>query len=405
MKNKSLQKLPVVRSTPYSPAPLEVVTMRQTGIKKLASGRYKARYFAGYDSRGKRRYPARSFDTQSQAIKWRTAQVAAKHSGRHSETHGLTVSQYLDQWLAMKAQVLRENSLYMYRQSLDTYVKPQIGKTKLSRLRPMHIEGMQAELLKVVSGSTVATARLLLNGAMKKAVRLGLIPSNPVSGTDAPKRNKKSRYEMTVDEMIRFIQACEGAGHWGLCLIFALKTGLRPEEFLGLQWPDLELAERGVVHVRRVMHKLLGGGWRWHEPKSKSGIRSVVFPGDLAAKLADHRRQQLEQKMRMGQSWQNNDLVFCTATGTPIRLTSIHRAFKPILQEAKLPEKIRIYDLRHSFVTFSLIAGVDAKTVSYEAGHASVAFTLDTYGNVLNEMRETASDKREQLFRNRASGR
>ncbi len=66
---------------------------------------------------------------------------------------------------------------------------------------------------------------------------------------------------------------------------------------------------------------------------------------------------------------------------------------------------MRIYDLRHSFVTFSSLAGVDPKTVSYEAGHASVGFTLDHYGNVLEEMREGASDKREQLFKSRTAAR
>jgi integrase len=152
------------------------------------------------------------------------------------------------------------------------------------------------------------------------------------------------------------------------------------------------------------MHILAGGGWRWHEPKSKSSIRSVVFPGELAGKLADHRRQQLERKLRAGQHWQTNDLVFCTKLGTPIRLSALQTEFKKILPRAQLPAIVRIYDLRHSFVTFSLVAGVDAKTVSYEAGHASVAFTLDTYGDVLSEMRETASDKREQLFKSRTTG-
>jgi integrase len=174
---------------------------------------------------------------------------------------------------------------------------------------------------------------------------------------------------------------------------------------LGITWSNVELGERGTVHVRRVVHKLAGGGWRWHEPKSKSGILSIVFSGELANKLADHRRQQLEQKMRVGQHWQSNDLVFWTSLGTPVRLCALHAEFKKILKVAGLPTSVRIYDLRYAFVTFSLVAGVDAKTVSYEAGHASVAFTLDHYGNVLNEMRETASDKREQLFKSRIAGR
>ena len=56
-------------------------------------------------------------------------------------------------------------------------------------------------------------------------------------------------------------------------------------------------------------------------------------------------------------------------------------------------------------MTFSLVAGVAAKTVSQEAGHASVAFTLDHYGHVLKEMHEAASDKREGLFKSRVSSK
>jgi hypothetical protein len=77
MKNKSLKSLAVKPRSPYSPAS-EVKTMRQTGIKKLSNGRYKARYFAGYDSHGKRRYPARTFDTQNDAIKWRKSQQSTQ---------------------------------------------------------------------------------------------------------------------------------------------------------------------------------------------------------------------------------------------------------------------------------------------------------------------------------------
>ena len=59
-----------------------------------------------------------------------------------------------------------------------------------------------------------------------------------------------------------------------------------------------------------------------------------------------------------------------------------------------------LYDLRHSFVTISLAAGIDLKTVSEEAGHASVAFTLDVYGPVLESMRDSAVSKREEWLRN-----
>jgi integrase len=381
---------------------------RQTGIRKLPSGHYKARYFAGFDANGKRRYPSRVFKLMSDAVKWRAAQVDAKGSGRHFEIHNLTVARYLDQWLSSKKQSLRENSFYMYTQTLDAYVKPLIGHLKLSRLRPSQIEAMQTELLGdelALSASTVLSARILLNGALKKAVRLGLIPTNPVTSTDGPKRPKPVRYPLSVEEALRFADECEPS-RFGLFFLLMLATGLRPEECVALQWPDLELGgKRGVVNVNRVIHALRGGGWRWHEPKTKNGARSVVFPGELAAKLTEHRRRQLEQKLKTGPSWQNNDLVFCTSLGTPILTCALHNEFKAVAKRAGLPDVVRLYDLRHSFVTLSLIADVDAKTVSQEAGHASVAFTLDHYGHVLKEMHEAASDKREKLLKGRAASR
>lgn len=93
-----------------------------------------------------------------------------------------------------------------------------------------------------------------------------------------------------------------------------------------------------------------------------------------------------------------------TSLGTPIRLCALQHEFRIVANRAGLPATVRPYDLRHSFVTFSLVAGVDPKTVSREAGHSTVAFTLDHYGHVLQEMHETASDKREQLLKGRAAG-
>ena len=84
--------------------------------------------------------------------------------------------------------------------------------------------------------------------------------------------------------------------------------------------------------------------------------------------------------------------------GAPLSRATLERHLKKILAAAGIAEHLRQYDLRHSFVTLSLVAGVDIKTVSQEAGHASVAFTLDHYAHVLKTMQESASDKREALL-------
>jgi integrase len=159
------------------------------------------------------------------------------------------------------------------------------------------------------------------------------------------------------------------------------------------------------VKVRKVIHHLKGGGWKWHDPKTKSGVRSVVFPSELVAKLQEHRKLQLEQKLKAGKYWKANDLVFCDPIGEPVKQRALRYVFKEFLKKAQLSEKIRMYDCRHFFGTSSVAADVNPKIISREMGHASVAFTLDVYGHVLEEMHETASDKRAELMRSRGGSK
>lgn len=372
---------------------------KHTGIRKLSNGRFRARYFAGYDKQGKRRYPAKTFDTQRQAIDWRAEHVAAKGPGTVAGT-GLTVGAFLNQWLASKYQ-LRENTRQSYRDVIDRYIAPGLGRVKLAKLTASQVEQWQGELLKHVGPSTVSGARTILFGACKKAVRMNLIRGNPVEGTDSPGRGKPKKYALSIEEALTILEACSRA-KFGVFFELALTCGLRPEELLGLQWQDLELTNQsGIVRVRRVVHSKRGGGWLWQEPKTKSGNRNIVFPGDLAARLLEHRKAQRELQLKAGRYWKANDLVFATPVGEPINYSIVKRYFRKMIGAAGLSGEITMYSLRHFFVTSSLIAGVDAKTVSSEAGHASVSFTLDRYGSVLEEMHQTASEKRERLLRNR----
>ena len=72
--------------------------------------------------------------------------------------------------------------------------------------------------------------------------------------------------------------------------------------------------------------------------------------------LKRHRKRQLEERVRIAGMWQDHGLVFTTELGTPLnRHNLIQRSFKPLLNEAKLPD-IRFHDLRHTCATLLLTA-------------------------------------------------
>ncbi|HEY3463422.1 MAG TPA: tyrosine-type recombinase/integrase [Gaiellaceae bacterium] len=77
-------------------------------------------------------------------------------------------------------------------------------------------------------------------------------------------------------------------------------------------------------------------------------------------------------------------------TGSPIHPQAFSEAFERKAASAKLP-KLSLHGLRHAHATLALRAGVHPKVVSERLGHASVAFTLDTYTDALPDMQETAA--------------
>jgi len=92
-----------------------------------------------------------------------------------------------------------------------------------------------------------------------------------------------------------------------------------------------------------------------------------------------------------------DDLVFRTLSGQPISGDYLAKHFRSILKLAGLP-RIRLYDLRHSAATIALAAGVSPKAVSEQLGHASTAFTLDTYAHVLPHMQDEAAARVEAML-------
>ena len=94
---------------------------------------------------------------------------------------------------------------------------------------------------------------------------------------------------------------------------------------------------------------------------------------------------------------ESHDLVVRMPSGQPISADYLAKHFRSILNLAGLP-RIRLYDLRHSAATIALAAGVSPKVVSEQLGHASTAFTLDTYAHVLPHMQDDAAARVEAML-------
>jgi integrase len=103
--------------------------------------------------------------------------------------------------------------------------------------------------------------------------------------------------------------------------------------------------------------------------------------------LRRHRKEQSERRLLLGAAWHDLDLVCDRGDGGHLDPDGFSHAFERIVERAGLPPT-RLHDLRHSFATSLLVAGVHPKIVSEAMGHSSVAFTMDRYQHVAPTMGE-----------------
>lgn len=249
-----------------------------------------------------------------------------------------------------------------------------------------------------LSSRTVRYTHAVLTSALKQAVKWLMLSQNPAALVDLPKLGRKEMKALSAQEAARFLGAAS-KDRWAVIFAIALTTGMRPEEYLALQWKDIDL-KKGLVTVQRALvWRSKGRGWVFTEPKTPKSRRNIPLPASIVRSLVSHKRRQGEEKLKAGGDYQTNDLVFATREGGPlIRRNLLRRHFRPILKKAGLPESIRLYDLRHTCATLLLAANEHPKIVSERLGHANITLTLDTYSHVLPSMQQAASEKLERIL-------
>jgi integrase len=101
-------------------------------------------------------------------------------------------------------------------------------------------------------------------------------------------------------------------------------------------------------------------------------------------------KTQLAERVAWGPAWTDSGRVFTREDGTPLRPGWISQRFGALTARASLPP-IRFHDLRHGTASTLMAAGQPPKVISAALGHATVAFTMDTYTEVAEQLADAAA--------------
>lgn len=164
---------------------------------------------------------------------------------------------------------------------------------------------------------------------------------------------------------------------------------MRRGEVLGLRWRDVDL-ETGRLRV--TQQRVRGAeGLGYGAPKTANGRRSVALDPATIAALRGHRVRQAEDRFAFGPGYQDADLVFARADGSPEDPDGVSQVFERLGRLAGLP-RIRFHDLRHTHATLALSAGIHPKVVQERLGHSTISVTLGVYSHVTAGMGRQAAE-------------
>jgi integrase len=321
--------------------------------------------------------------------------------GTYIEPSKLLVRDYLkDEWLPAIKSTVRATTYLSYKGHVEIHINPELGRFPLQKLTGAHINAFYSKLMsekKTVgeeempkyAPATVRRVHATLHRALRDAVRWNHLQRSPADSADPP-RVSASDTEMktwAASQLQTFLRSERESRLYPLWLLLAT-TGMRRGEVLGLKWDDVDFAARRIA-VRRT-RVVTGYECQVSEPKTRRGRRLIALDQATAAALGSLRTTQKKERLAWGPAWKDTGYVFILENGEPYHPERVSKLFAQAAKQAGLP-RIRLHDLRHTYATLALSAGVHPKVISERLGHASIAITLDCYSHCLPTLSEEAA--------------
>jgi integrase len=311
----------------------------QTGsVVKRSKRNYGVRY---YDENGVRRYQG-GFETRTAAEAWlrtKVDEILALRRGDLIPTRERpqTVDELLDVFLDKHGRTL--DSLTVRKMTAQfRKVRKEFGDRHPDSLRRIELEDWRESL---PPGSRHGVFRVFRQ-AVSWGVARGLVERNASDGIRNPKRNRHERREVTPFESWDEVAAVaeELDARYAAIPAFAVGTGLRPEEWIGLHRSDIDREARSVsVRRRFVGGELKDGG------KTPGSVRTVPL------------RQRVLDALDAMPPRIDTPILFPAPRGGYIDLEKFrHREWTPALRAAGIPHR-RVYDCRHTFATWAIESG------------------------------------------------
>lgn len=302
----------------------------------------------------------------------------------------LTVEKWLDYWLEEVVD-LKPQTRRGYRSKIRCYLKPFLGRHRLTSLRPEHIRALHSWMYDAdLSDATVRQTHAIMRKALRDAMNEDKVATNVADRVKAPSSATVKRRPLTADQARRVLAEAGDDARWWLALFYGMRQG----ECLGLRWCDVDL-DALTLRIQQTLqtdddYRVIFG-----PPKSEAGTRYVPLLPWIESRLRLHRLDTPESHAPRcdgitGQC--EHGLVF-THAGKPIWPNVDWEAWRDLLVAATQPPlapipHVALHAARNSAASLMEAARVPDRMVAQILGHSQVQITHGYQRAELEQMRQ-----------------
>ncbi len=395
-------------------------------------------YFEAAPVNGKRKQISKSgFRTKTEALE--EGNIAYNEyltTGLNFKEQNISYSDYLDYWIENYCKTnLKYNTIQAYQTIIEKYLKPELGKYRLTTLTSVKLHSFITELCSKYNFSRAYFSNILkvIKGSFREACNVyGFVRYNPAMTLRLPKlENKKKniKHVYTQDEIDKILTRFKDNDVFTCAFLTSCYTGMRTGEVCALTWNDIDL-KNGIIHIKHNVYdkkKDEKGKWYLGSTKTETGDRKVYISNTLLNALKNYKRKQSYLKKVYGSKYhyyhleevknsygkvieyrivenENHlltlntlNLVFTRENGLYSGTDITRYPYKIIHQELGI-KNCRFYDLRGSYATRILKNGVEIRDVADILGHKNIETTENYYISSSNESRKDANDIFEKVI-------
>lgn len=294
---------------------------------------------------------------------------------------------FLLKWLRVAKSTVKLTTYASYEMMATKIIIPyfQILNIKLKELTTEDIQDFYSAQLERVSANTVIHYHAVIHRALKYAVKIKTIQSNPAVNVERPRKEKfiGSFYDKKeINTLFDIIQ-----GHpLEVAIKLAAFYGLRREEIIGLKWTAIDFENNTLTIQHTVTECNLDGKHievASDTAKTDSSLRTMPLVTNFREMLLAKKEKQEHYRKLCGRSYCKEylDYIFVNEMGERWKPRYLSDGFKRILEQNGL-RRIRFHDLRHTCASLLLANNVPMKKIQEWLGHSEFSTTANIYAHL-----------------------